>query len=77
MAGFWKLFKQSLHREYNHMANLGAPSSPQSSGTGGGGNASNCNNTQKEWELVYRKFRQINRRDPYSFQELVDWWNRV
>ena len=31
----------------------------------------------KEWELVYLRFREIEGRDPYSFQELVDWWNRI
>lgn len=29
----------------------------------------------REWELVYDKFRQVVGRDPYSFQELKDWWN--
>ena len=28
----------------------------------------------KEWEQVYKKFRQVNGREPYSFQELQDWW---
>jgi hypothetical protein len=28
-----------------------------------------------EWDLVHRKFRQIYGREPYSFQELQDWWN--
>ena len=35
-------------------------------GTGSGGDA--------EWELIHDKFRQVVGREPYSFQELKDWW---
>lgn len=49
------------------------------SGTGHGYTGTGPGGPQpgKEWELVYWKFREIERRDPYSFQELVDWWNRA
>lgn len=54
---------------------------PKGTGTGGSGTGSGSSGTGghpgKEWELVYQKFRQIEGRDPYSFQELVDWWNRA
>jgi hypothetical protein len=29
------------------------------------------------WEMIYRKFREIEGRDPYSPQELRDWWDRL
>lgn len=51
---------------------------PKNTGTGGSGTGSGTGgHPGKEWELVYLKFREIERRDPYSFQELVDWWNRA
>ncbi len=30
-----------------------------------------------EWEIIYHKFRQRVGRDPYSFQELKDWWHSL
>ena len=44
-----------------------------SSGTGSGGGGL----PGKEWQLIYQKFRQMVGRDPYSFQELQDWWSRM
>lgn len=29
-----------------------------------------------QWEKIFRKFRGIMGRDPYSFRELQDWWAR-
>jgi len=31
---------------------------------------------KKSWEPIYRKFRQRMHRDPYSMQELRDWWEQ-
>jgi|GEM_PF-5101821 len=31
---------------------------------------------QMQWEMIYRKFFQIEGREPYSFRELQDWWAR-
>ena len=45
--------------------------------SGTGGVTGSGGDPGKEWELVYLKFREIEGRDPYSFQELVDWWNRA
>ena len=79
MGDFWRLFKEGWKDELERM---GFISPPQNSGTGsyettGGSNSESGDDTLKEWELVYQKFRDIEGRDPYSFQELVDWWNRV
>ena len=55
----------------------GANPPPKNTGTGGFGTGTGTGGYPgKEWELVYQKFREIEGRDPYSFQELVDWWNR-
>jgi len=77
MSGYW----DGVKRRWNAMVD--APSPPPRSGTGTGSSGTGQGSTGpggvpgKEWELVYNKFRQINRRDPYSFQELVDWWNQA
>ncbi len=48
---------------------------PPQQGTGTGSGSSGTGSVPgKEWELIYQKFRQIKGRDPYSFQELIDWW---
>ena len=64
MGSYW----DGVKRRWRGMVD--APSTPPKD-TGPGGDPG------KEWELVYKKFRQIEGRDPYSFQELVDWWNRT
>ncbi len=46
--------------------------SPGSSGTGGTGGS---NEPGDEWKLIHKKFRQVMGREPYSKQELVDWWS--
>lgn len=79
MGKFWQIFKQELKNEWHRYEKIGNP--PQNSGTGGttigtGGTGSG-GDLLDQWELVYLKFRKIERRDPYSFQELVDWWNRI
>ena len=43
---------------------------PPKKGTGDGGTGA----PGKEWEQVYKKFRQVHGREPYSYQELQDWW---
>ncbi|WP_339136475.1 MAG: hypothetical protein WGN25_01160 [Candidatus Electrothrix sp. GW3-4] len=80
MGGFWNLFKQELKNEWHRYENMGHP--PQNSGTGGagaatGGDAGPGGGTIDQWRMIYLKFKQIEGRDPYSFQELVDWWNRI
>jgi hypothetical protein len=79
MGKFWQIFKQELKNEWHRYEKMGSPR--QSSGTGGttistGGTGSGGEPID-QWELVYQKFREIEGRDPYSFQELVDWWNRI
>lgn len=82
MGDFWQLFKEGWKNEWERwerMGNSGSP--PQNSGTGrsgtGGSNSASGDDPRKEWELVYQKFREIKGRDPYSFQEVIDWWNMV
>ena len=79
MGNFWQVFKKELKNEWHRYDKTGSP--PQNSGTGGttidtGGTGSG-EDPLDQWELVYHKFREIEGRDPYSFQELVDWWNRI
>ena len=78
MSNYWK----GVIDRWNGM--VGTPNPPPKTGTGGsgtgsgtGGGTGSGGDPGKEWELVYYKFREIEGRDPYSFQELVDWWNRV
>jgi hypothetical protein len=80
MASYW----EGVKRRWKGMVDAETP--PSKSGTGSSGTGSGRSGTGgpgaggypgKEWELVYQKFRQIEGRDPYSFQELVDWWNRA
>ena len=79
MGDFWRIFKEQWNKQ---LEDMGYPCPPQSSGTGsyettGGSSSESGDDYWGEWELVYQKFRDIERRDPYSFQELVDWWNRI
>ena len=75
MGSYW----EGVKRRWRGMVD--APPPPKGTGTGSSGTGSGSTGTGgdpgKEWELVYQKFRQIEGRDPYSFQELVDWWNRA
>lgn len=70
MSSYW----EGVKRRWRGMVD--APPSPKGTGTGGSGTGGG-GVPGKEWELIYLKFRQIEGRDPYSFQELVDWWNRA
>ena len=88
MGSYW----DGVKRRWSGMVDSGSPPPKNTgtggsgtgsggSGTGSGGSGSSGSSGTgghpgKEWELVYQKFRQIEGRDPYSFQELVDWWNR-
>ena len=45
---------------------------PKQEGTGDGGQ----DNEVAQWEPIYEKFRARVGRDPYSFRELKDWWER-
>ena len=73
MSTYW----DGVKRRWSAMVDGPAPP-PRGTGAGSTGTGSGSTGTEsvpgKEWELVYRKFRQIEGRDPYSFQELVDWW---
>ena len=78
MSSYW----DGVKRRWNGMVDpqslppkKGTGVSDTGSGTGGG--TGSGGDPGKEWELVYLKFREIEGRDPYSFQELVDWWNRA
>ncbi len=78
MSSYW----EGVKKRWEGM--VGTPNPPSKTGTGGsgtdsgtGGGTGTGGNPGKEWELVYLKFREIEGRDPYSFQELVDWWNRA
>ncbi len=70
MGSYW----DGVKRRWKGMVDSGNPP-PKNTGTGSGSSGTG-GHPGKEWELVYQKFRQIEGRDPYSFQELVDWWNR-
>ncbi len=75
MSSYW----EGVKRRWQGMVDAPKPP-PKSTGSGtgtGSGSSGTGGGPGKEWELVYQKFRQIERRDPYSFQELVDWWNRA
>lgn len=85
MSSYW----EGVKRRWQGMVDAPKPP-PKSTGTGGGSGSGSGTGTGttgtgdgsnrrlgKEWELVYQKFRQVQGRDPYSFQELVDWWNRA
>ena len=39
-----------------------------------GGNTGSGGLDHSEWEKIHQKFRQHYGRDPYSLQELKDWW---
>ena len=69
MSSYW----EGVKRRWSGMVD--APNPPPKSGTGGSGTSGSGGAPGKEWELVYQKFKQVNGRDPYSFQELKDWWN--
>jgi hypothetical protein len=76
MGKFWQMFKQELNNEWHRYEQMGSPQ--QNSGTGGNSiGTGSSGDPLDQWELVYFKFREIEGRDPYSFQELVDWWNRI
>ncbi len=76
MGNFWESFKSEWNKEWQRMEDMG--NLPQNSDTETGSQEDEDNEDQsKKWELVYLKFREIKGRDPYSFQELVDWWNRA
>lgn len=49
-----------------------------SSGTGGtGSSGTGGSDTYEEWKMIHQKFRKHYGRDPYSLQELKDWWSRL
>ena len=76
MGNFWETFKSEWKNEWQRMEDMG--NSPQNSDTETEDQEYESDEDQgKKWELVYLKFREIEGRDPYSFQELVDWWNRA
>lgn len=75
MGSYW----DGVKRRWAGMVDAPPPppkSGSGSSGTGSGGGSSGSGGETpgKEWELIYQKFRRMKGRDPYSFQELKDWW---
>jgi len=75
VSNYWEGVKQRWR------SMTGNPPKRRGTGTGHTGTGSGGSGTGgtpgKEWELIHQKFRQIMGRDPYSFQELVDWWNQA
>ena len=70
MSSYW----EGVKRRWRGVVDT--PHPPKKDTVTGGFGTEPDSDPGKEWELVYQKFRQIEGRDPYSFQELVDWWNR-
>ena len=78
----WKALKKSYH---DTLRMYGAEYSPPSTEKKSSGNG--WNDEQKEkfiimdedssWGQIYKKFRNIYGRDPYSSQELRDWWDSL
>jgi len=61
--GMWGAFKKSYH-DMLKMYGAEAPDAPSLP-------------DEDKWEPIYLKFRSFYGRDPYSMQELRDWWDNL
>jgi len=66
MGRFWSEFKKSWN---DQMVYYGMKQPDNT------GNGYDTEPLWEEWEPIYRKFRKLYGRDPYSFRELQDWWD--
>ncbi len=73
MGKFWNEFKKSWNDQMLYYG-MKQPSHPPPDNTGTG-NGYDTEPSVEQWGPIYRKFRKLYGRDPYSFKELQDWWD--
>lgn len=80
--GYWDEVKTTYEKmakgDFKSVVKFGSDGQgTTSSGDGGTPGSGGSDDPYQEWKMIHQKFRNHHGRDPYSLQELKDWWSRL